>query len=242
MKLPFTNTFTGSVSSAAIFVAGATKKAVGKHSGLLALFFHLGLVGLLLVSIVDSSFVPLPTPGVTDVMIILYAARHTNVLLLIGLATLGSAMGGLFSYTVGHAGGHAFLEKHVPAILLGRVTSWMESHAILSVALPAILPPPAPLSPFVLVAGASNMSRRKFMTAFVISRCVRHAIAAWLGVHYGRAVLHLWRRFSDRWGVTVLAILWTVILVPTVFAIVKLVRTSREMKLQPAAMLKPQKR
>src|SRR5579875_2670513 len=80
---------------------------------LIHFFFHLGLLGLLLVSTVDSSFVPLPIPGVTDIMVILYAANHANVFLLVTIATIGSAAGGLFSHAIGQAGGMAFLEKHV---------------------------------------------------------------------------------------------------------------------------------
>ncbi len=71
----------------------------------------------------------------------------------------------------------------------------MESHAILAVALPAILPPPMPLSPFVLAAGALKMSRDKFLITFTTSRLIRHSLAVWLGVHYGAAVLNLWNRF-----------------------------------------------
>jgi len=178
------------------------------HRGLMHVFFHLGLAGLVLISTVDSSFVPLPIPGVTDILVILYAANHTNVVLLVFLATLGSALGGFLSYQVAQAGGMAFLEKHVPKRYLKPVQGWVENHAILSVALPAILPPPMPLSPFVLVAGAVKMDRRKFMTAFTISRFARHVIAAWLGIRYGRAVLHLWNEFSARWAATILIVFW----------------------------------
>ena len=188
---------------------------------------HLGLLGLFLVSIVDSSFVPLPVPGVTDIMIVLFAAHHSNVIWLVLIATAGSALGGLFSHMVGQAGGMAFLEKHVPSRILGPVTRWMQSHALLAVALPAILPPPAPLSPFVLAAGALNMSRKRFMIAFTVSRFVRHALAAWLGVHYGRGVLHLWRDITARWGDAFLIILWSVILLFSGYAFFKLYRTSR---------------
>ena len=204
----------------------------------LHVLFHLGLVGLFLVSCVDSSFIPLPVPGVTDIMIVLYAAGHANVFLLVLLATLGSAVGGLFSHAVGQAGGMAFLEKRVPAPILKRATAWMESHAILSVALPAILPPPMPLSAFVLAAGAVHMSRKKFMTAFVLSRLLRHSIAAWLGVHYGKAVLRLWSRFSDKWGTTILIVLWASILLFTVIAIWRLYKTSRTLNIRPAKHLK----
>jgi len=196
-------------------------------------FFHLGLAGLFLVSIVDSSFVPLPIPGVTDIMLILYAAAHENVFLLVFIATLGSAIGGFLSHATGQAGGLKFLEKRVPPKILARVTSWMERHAILAVSLPALLPPPMPLSPFVLVAGAVHMSRRKFMTAFTLSRFVRHCIAVWLGIHYGRQVLRLWSHFSAKWATTILVALWIVILGFTAFGIWKLYQTSRAMDIKP---------
>ena len=153
------------------------------HAGsrMLPILVRFGLVGLTLVSVIDSSFIPLPIPGVTDIMLVLFAAGHGNPILLIGLATLGSALGGLLSHAVGQAGGMKFLEKHVPGKLLGRVTNWVEHHSILAIALPAILPPPVPLSPFVLAAGAVHMSRRRFMIAFTASRLIRHAIAVWLG-------------------------------------------------------------
>src|SRR6202046_3588678 len=159
--------------------------AIFAASRFIHFFTHLGLLGLFLVSIVDSSFVPLPIPGVTDIMIILFAAHHSNVIWLVLFSTGRSALGGLFSHMVGQAGGMTFLEKHVPPRILGPVTRWMESPALLAVALPAILPPPAPLSPFVLAAGALNMRRKRFMIAFTLSRFARHCIAAWLGVHYG---------------------------------------------------------
>jgi membrane protein YqaA with SNARE-associated domain len=207
--------------------------APAAHHGFMHFFLHLGLVGLFLVAIVDSSFVPLPIPGVTDIMLILYAAGHTNPLLLVAIATLGSAIGGLLSHAAGQAGGMAFLKKHVPVRILTRVTSWMETHAILAVSLPAILPPPMPLSPFVLAAGAVRMSRKKFMAAFTLSRLVRHIIAVWIGIRYGHAFLHLWTHFSAKWATTILITIWTIILLSLAFAIWKLIRTSHEIKLTP---------
>ncbi len=206
---------------------------------LLHLLVSLGVFGLFLVSIVDSSFVPLPIPGITDIMIIVFAAQHTNWLLLIVAATAGSALGGYFSYQVGQSGGMKFLEKHVPPAIFKRVCGWMEHHAILSVALPALLPPPMPLSPFVLAAGALKMSRKQFMTTFTISRAIRHSIAAFLGVHYGRMVVHLWNAFSRKWATPVLIGLWTVIGISCAIAFWRLYRTSKEIGLTPAAQSHP---
>ena len=186
-----------------------------------------GLVGVFLVSIVDSSFVPLPVPGVTDIMIIIMSAQHQNVILLVLLATIGSALGGYFSHLVGQRGGMAFLEKRIPPRIFKRVCRWMESHAILSVALPAILPPPMPLSPFVLAAGALKMSRKKFMIAFTISRCLRHIIAAWLGIHYGRHIIRIWNSLSAKYATPVLIVIWAGIAISCAFAFWQLYKTSR---------------
>jgi len=200
---------------------------------LIHLLLSLGLTGMFLVSVVDSSFVPLPIPGMTDIMLVVYAAQHANPWLLIAIATTGSALGGLFSHKVGQAGGLAFIEKRTPPRIFKSVTGWMESHAILAVALPAILPPPMPLSPFVLAAGALNMSRKKFMITFTASRLARHAIAVWLGVHYGKHVLVLWRKFSTTWGTTILAVVWTLIAITLAYAIWQLWKTSHAVGVTP---------
>jgi membrane protein YqaA with SNARE-associated domain len=192
-----------------------------------------GPIGLFFVSIVDSSFVPLPIPGVTDIMLIVMSARHENVFLLVVLATAGSALGGWLSHKVGQRGGIAFLEKRVPPRIFKRVREWMESHAILSIALPAILPPPMPLSPFVLAAGALNMSRKKFMIAFTTSRFARHAIAAWLGVHYGRHILRLWNSLSAKYATSILIVIWASIAISCAYAFWKLYKTSRTVAQRP---------
>lgn len=213
---------------AVFFLAVLGAGHAGSH--MLSLLFRYGLIGLTLVSVVDSSFIPLPIPGVTDVMIVLYAAGHAKLWLLVLLATAGSALGGFLSHAVGQAGGMAFLEKRVSPKLLTRITDWVEHHSIVAIALPAILPPPVPLSPFVLVAGAVRMSRWRFMTAFTASRFVRHVIAAWLGVRYGTHVLALWNRFSSRWAVIILIVFWSITLVFSVIGIWKVVKTSRSLK------------
>lgn len=207
--------------------------AGGSHgSHLLPKLFHFGLVGLGLVSVVDSSFIPLPIPGVTDIMLVIYAAARTNAILLVTIATLGSALGGLFSHAVGQAGGMAFLEKRISPRLLKRATTWVEHHSLIAVALPAILPPPVPLSPFVLVAGAVHMSRWRFMTAFTLSRLLRHIIAVWLGIRYGPQVLGLWKHFSERWAVTILIVFWSVTLIFVGYGIWNLVKTSKSVGLR----------
>jgi membrane protein YqaA with SNARE-associated domain len=212
------------------------------HHPFLRVLLHFGIVGVFFVSIVDSSFVPLPIPGLTDIMVIVLAAQQVNWFLLVLMATMGSALGGYFSHQVGHSGGMAFLEKRIPPRIFKTVTSWMENHAILAVALPAILPPPMPLSPFVLAAGALNMSRNKFLATFTISRAIRHAIAAWLGIHYGRTVIRLWNQVSDKYATPILIVLWTGILISCAYAFWKLYKTSQAVGVGPRKLVSGQSR
>jgi membrane protein YqaA with SNARE-associated domain len=221
--------------SAAASNAAAHRRA---RSPFLHFLLSFGLFGIFLVSIVDSSFVPLPIPGVTDIMLIVMAAQHQNVILLVLLASAGSALGGYFSHQVGQRGGMAFLEKRVPPRIFKRVCEWMEKHAILSVALPAILPPPMPLSPFVLAAGALNMSLKKFMITFTISRALRHIVAAWLGLQYGRHILRLWNSLSDKYATPFLIVLWVGIAISCGIAFWKLYKTTRTIGAEPRDIAK----
>ena len=205
---------------------------------LIHLLLSFGILGVFLVSIVDSSFVPLPIPGITDIMVIVLAARHAELFLLVGAATAGSFLGGLFSYQVGQRGGMAFLEKHVSPRILKPVCRWMEQHAILAVALPAVLPPPMPLSPFVLAAGALKMSRNTFLTTFTLSRLARHAAAAALGVYYGPHIVRMWNGLMHKWSTPILITLWSAILLSAGFAFFKLWKNSRG--LRGAAASQPQ--
>ena len=80
---------------------------------------------------------------------------------------------------------------------------------------------------FVLAAGALRMSRNKFLTTFTISRALRHAFAAWLGIHYGRHIIRLWNHVSAKWGTPFLIVLWTAILLSCAYAFWKLYKASR---------------
>ena len=57
-----------------------------------------------------------------------------------------------------------------------------------AIALPALLPPPMPMVPFVIAAGALQYSQRKFLVAMSLGRLVRYCILAYLGAVYGRKI------------------------------------------------------
>ena len=78
-----------------------------------------------------------------------------------------------------------------------------ERWGFAAIAIPAILPPPMPLVPFLLVAGAMQYSVKKFLLAMTLGRIVRYSILAYLAGRYGRKMLpFLHRAPICRLGVT----------------------------------------
>jgi len=71
------------------------------------------------------------------------------------------------------------------------------------------------------------MSRLRFLTTFTLSRLLRHATAAALGVYFGPHVLRLWNRFTLKWEVPILIAIWSIILISVGLGFWKLYRTSR---------------
>ena len=58
-----------------------------------------------------------------------------------------------------------------------------------AIAILALLPPPAPMVPFLLAAGAMQYSVSKFLAALTLGRIVRYSILAYLAARYGRHML-----------------------------------------------------
>ena len=202
-------------------VATTILAAAHKKHGLLRYFMTLGPLGLFLVSAIDSSPVPLPIPGSSDILVTLFAAQEHGWLVATLIATLGSAVGGFASYQTGVVGGVALLDRMVPQRFRSRMSHWSEEHALSSVAVPAILPPPAPLMPFLIAAGALRMPRRKFYPSFIISRFLRHALFAWLGVRYGRAILPIYNRLTEEYGWILLLVIWGSVVFAAIYAFLK---------------------
>ena len=185
----------------------AKSHALIKHSLLMPGWLtHLGLMGLFFVAVVDSSVIPLPLPGSTDLLLLWLVAHSGDPWLLAPCAIAGSILGGYTTWQVGKKGGEAALRRYVPARLLGRVVGWVERHRILSVFLPAVLPPPIPLLPFALASGALGVSRGRFLAVFSAARILRYSFIAWLAAVYGRRIVRLWSGSLEKWSTPVVCV------------------------------------
>jgi membrane protein YqaA with SNARE-associated domain len=152
--------------------------------------YHLGALGFIPLGLLDSSIIPLP--GSMDVLTIVLAARDASLWPYYALmATVGSVLGGFVTYRLARKGGKESLAHKVSARTLKRVYGIFERWGFAAIAIPALLPPPMPLVPFVLAAGAMQYSVNKFLLAMTLGRIVRYLILAYLAARYGPKILPL---------------------------------------------------
>jgi membrane protein YqaA with SNARE-associated domain len=155
---------------------------------------RLGGAGLILIGIADNSVVPLT--GSMDVLTIWLAASHRESWLYYALmATAGAVLGGYLTYYLAQKGGKEALESKFSKRKADRICARFERWGFGAVFIPALLPPPFPLVPFLVAAGALQYSRRKFLGALISGRAIRYSIVAGLGVHYGKPIVSFFSQY-----------------------------------------------
>src|SRR5437868_8598400 len=116
---------------------------------------QLGGVGLIIVGVVDASFVPIP--GSVDALtIVLAASKHEWWWYYAAMATSGAVLGGYLTFRIGRKGGKESLGRKLSKRRAEKVYAAFEKWGFASVFVAALLPPPVPLVPFLLAAGRMN--------------------------------------------------------------------------------------
>lgn len=167
---------------------------VALKKSVLHLVRQLGGPGLIALGLLDNSVIPLPG-GMDAATILLAAARHQPWWYYALMATVGSLIGGYLTYRLGAKGGKESLEKKLSPRHAARVYRIFEGYGFWSIAVSAVTPPPMPIVPILIAAGALHYPRRKFLTALALGRGVRYTLLAYLGHYYGRHILHWLTRY-----------------------------------------------
>jgi len=156
--------------------------------------FRLGGLGLIIVALVDNSFIPIP--GGLDVFTILLSARqHPLWPYYAFMATVGSVIGAYLTYKIGLTGGKEALERKIGNARAEKVYKKVEGAGFTSVFVSVLIPPPFPIVPVLIAAGALQIPRRKFLSAVAAGRAIRYTFDALLGVIYGHAILNFFRHY-----------------------------------------------
>jgi len=142
-----------------------------------------GPAGLFAVSVLDSSFVPLPSSA--DALMLLLSTTHPRFMIVYALiATAGSALGCWLLYIVSRRAGARALSRFSER-KQKRVKELIDRYDMLSVLVATLLPPPFPLKLFVVTAGVFRFSLWRFMAAIVVGRAFRFLLEGYFAIRYG---------------------------------------------------------
>jgi membrane protein YqaA with SNARE-associated domain len=154
------------------------------------LFWHLGGPGLLLLGILDSSFLFAPLGN--DLLVVALTAHYHSVLGMFyyaAMSTIGSILGCLLVDIVLRPAGEHGLAKHLSARRIGYIKGKVERNAAWALVLASIAPPPFPFTPFIMAAAALQYPRNKMLAVTGAARMVRFTAIGALALFFGRRIL-----------------------------------------------------
>lgn len=156
--------------------------------------FSLGGIGLILVALIDNSFIPIP--GGLDVFtILLTSGRHDLWWYYAIMATFGSVIGAYITYRIGEKGGEEVLERRIGKQRAEKVYSKFEQAGFTTLVVGVLIPPPFPIVPVLLAAGVLRYPVKRFLTAIAVGRAMRFTVDAMLGIFFGRSILRFFAHY-----------------------------------------------
>jgi membrane protein YqaA with SNARE-associated domain len=187
---------------------------VKANAWLLAALKPLGAFGILIVSIIDSSSIPMPL----DAMVVEYVVRdHAKFLIYCFTAAFGAAIGSLLPYYLGRAGGELFLLKRINRVRYEQLRDRFEKQEFLAIMIPAMLPPPFPVKIFELAAGVFEMKPLWFFSALMLGKFIRFVVVALIIMVYGPAIFHTMMRTVHHHRDSMLAVAGILVLLLLVY-------------------------
>jgi membrane protein YqaA with SNARE-associated domain len=159
-------------------------------SGILLTIVKFGGPGLLVLGILDSSFLFAPLGN--DLLVVAMSARSHSALSMLYYAfmsTVGSVLGCLLVDVIFRNAGEHGLEKHLSAKRLQYVKRKVQESAPWALVLASIAPPPFPFTPFIMAAAALQYPRRHMLVLIGAARMVRFTAIGVLALFFGRRIL-----------------------------------------------------
>ena len=150
---------------------------------------------MVIIGALDSSLLSLPE--INDYLVVMRCYSDPKAAFYFPLfAALGSVIGCMLLYVIMRRGGQAVLRKRFSEENIARVERAYARFGFLTLAIPALLPPPMPFKIFVATAGALEYPRWRFMITIMIARSLRYYIEGILAIYYGRQVLEFIQHYG----------------------------------------------
>lgn len=170
------------------------------------LLAHLGGLGLIVLGVLDSSFLFVPFGN--DLLVVALSARHHASMPYYALmAAAGSCLGCALTSEIGRKGGEKGLDSHLPRKRLEYLKQRIKQRAGWALAFASLMPPPFPFTPFILVASALKYPRKRLLAVVGVSRLVRFLIEGTLAILVGRRILKIAQSSAVQDGVWVLVVI-----------------------------------
>src|SRR3954454_16559113 len=192
---------------------------------LLALFWKFGGPGLLVLGILDSSFLFAPLGN--DLLVIAMTARKHSIpymLYYAAMSTVGSVIGCLLVDVVFRKAGEKGLEKHLSKRRLEYVKRKVTGNAAWALVVASIAPPPFPFTPFVMAASALQYPRKKMLAITGVARMFRFTALGFLAYYFGKRILKWLDSDVAQWILISMVVLFTV---GSIISVVGWIRRSR---------------
>ena len=156
----------------------------------LRIFMRLGILGLFLMSALDSSFLVLPFGN--DLLLIALVSSNRESLIWIAyviVSAIGSVVGVFVIDLLMRKAGEKGLERFISEKKIEKLKAKLENKAGISVFIATLIPPPFPFTPAVMTASALQSPRGQLLIAVFFGRLLRFGIEAILALYFGRQLL-----------------------------------------------------
>jgi membrane protein YqaA with SNARE-associated domain len=190
---------------------------------LFAFFLHLGAFGLVLLGVLDSSFLFLPV-GNDLLLVVLVARNHGQLPVYVLAASLGSAAGVLLLDLVCRKGGEEGLKKMMSRKRLSYLKKKMKQNAAVPLIVACLAPPPFPFTAVIAAAGAFQYPRLRLLGLVFGARAIRFSLIGLAAIRFGRGILRIANAPQFTWfmvGFTALC------LIGSTLSIIRWIRLSR---------------
>ena len=156
----------------------------------LRFFMRLGLLGLFVMSALDSSFLVLPF-GNDLLLIALVSSNRESFMWIVYVlvSAIGSLVGVFIVDLIMRKAGESGLERFVSRKRIDKLKAKLENKAGVSVFIATLIPPPFPFTPVVMTASALQSPRGELLIAVFLGRLLRFGIEAILALYFGRQVI-----------------------------------------------------
>lgn len=157
---------------------------------LFAVFWKFGGPGLLMLGILDSSFLFVPLGN--DLLVVALTVSNHDALKMLyyaAMSTLGSVLGVLLVDLALRRAGENGLERHLPRKRIDYFKRKMKKNAAWALVVASIAPPPFPFTPFVMAAAALQYPRKRLLLVTGAARMVRFTAIGILALHFGKRIL-----------------------------------------------------